>query len=42
MLDAGQVQAGALDGVDDVATVVVKKVFTDTDQALVTIKTPTL
>lgn len=35
------VKAAAIAG-DDVATVVIKKVFTDTDQALVTIKTPTL
>ena len=35
------VKAAAPSG-DDVATVVIKKVFTATDQALVTVKTPTL
>ena len=36
---AGEVKAGALDGVDDVATVRVVKVLTATDQAIVTVKT---
>ena len=42
LINAGQVKAAALNGTTDVGLVVVQKVFASTDQALVTVVTPTL